>query len=119
VVDDYVSMDPTTCLIGSDPGEWFRGGEAVAKFLRGEVISAGGAAQFAPEGTEAFEEGTVGWATTNLTIALPDGRHISPRWSSVFHREDDTWRFVHTHASFGVGNDDVGWIYPDRPHWHR
>jgi hypothetical protein len=55
----------------------------------------------------------VGWATTKLTITLPDGRHVSPRWSSVFHREDDTWRFVHTHASIAVGNDDVGWIYPD------
>ena len=33
-------------------------------------------------------------ATTRLTVALPDGRHISPRWSSVFHREADTWRFV-------------------------
>jgi len=113
VVDDYVSAHAETCLIGSVPGEWFRGGEAVAQFLRGEVISAGGAAQFSPEGTEAFEEGTVGWATTKLTITLPDGRHVSPRWSSVFHREDDTWRFVHTHASIGVGNDDVGWIYPD------
>ncbi len=33
-------------------------------------------------------------ATTRLTVALPDGRHISPRWSSAFHREADTWRFV-------------------------
>ena len=113
VVDDHVSAHPGTCLIGSDPGEWFRGGEAVAQFLRGEVISAGGAVQISPEGAEAFEEGTVGWATTKLTITLPDGRSVSPRWSSVFHREDDTWRFVHTHASIGVSNDDVGWRYPD------
>ena len=113
VVDLYVSAHPETCLIGSDPGEWFRGGEVVAQFLRGEVVSAGGAARFSPEGTEAFEEGTVGWATTRLTITLSDGRHVSPRWSSVFHREDDTWRFVQTHASIGVGNDDVGWVYPD------
>lgn len=67
-----------------------------------------------PEGTEAFEEGAVGWATTRLTITLPDGGHVSPRWSSVFHREGDTRRFVQTHASIGVGNDDVGWIYSGR-----
>jgi ketosteroid isomerase-like protein len=111
VVDAFVSANPDVCLIGSDPSEWFRGGEAVAQFLRGEVTNAGGLAQFSPEGTEAFEEGTVGWATTRLTITLPDGRHVSPRWSSVFHREGDTWRFVQTHASIGVGNDDIGWIY--------
>jgi hypothetical protein len=55
----------------------------------------------------------VGWASTRLKITLPDGRHVSPRWSAVFHREDDSWRFVHTHASIGVGNADIGWIYPD------
>jgi ketosteroid isomerase-like protein len=113
VVDDSVSARPGTCLIGSDPGEWFRGAEEVAQFLRGEVTDAGGQAQFSPEGTEAFEEGTVGWATTRLTITLPDGRHVSPRWSAVFHREGDAWRFVQTHASIGVANEDIGWIYPN------
>ena len=112
VVDELVSADPGTCLIGSDPGEWFRGGEAVAGFLRGEVTNAGGQVQFSTEGTEAFVEGTVGWASTNLTITLPDGGHVSPRWTSVFHREADQWRFVQTHASIGVSNDEVGWTYP-------
>ena len=83
----------------------------VAQFLRSEVEGAGGDVSFAPADTEAFEEGTVGWATTNLTITLPDGRHISPRWSAVFHREDGVWMFVQTHASIGVGNEDVGWQY--------
>jgi ketosteroid isomerase-like protein len=113
VVDKFVSLEPGTTLVGSDPDEWLLGGDAVAEFLRGEVTSSGGQADFSPSGTEAFEEGTVGWATTHLTITLPDGRSVSPRWSSVFHREGDGWRFVQTHASFGVGNDDVGWVYPD------
>ena len=113
VVDALVSVRPDVCLIGSDPGEWFRGGEVVAQFLRGEVTNAGGKARFSPDGTEAFEEGTVGWATTRLTITLPDGRHISPRWSSVFHREGAAWRFVQTHASIGVDNDAIGWTYPE------
>ena len=111
LVAAHVSADPGTSVIGSDPDEWIRGGEAVAEFLRGEVMNAGGQAQFTAEGTEAFEEGTVGWATTRITITLPDGGHVSPRWSSVFHREDETWRFVHTHASIGVPNDEVGWSY--------
>jgi len=111
MVDAHIAGDPGTCLIGSDPAESFRGGEAVAQFLRGEVTNAGGKVVFSPEGTEAFEEGTVGWVTTTVTITLPDGGHVSPRWSSVLHQEGDQWRFVQTHASIAVANDDVGWIY--------
>ena len=85
----------------------------MAEFLRGEVEGAGGTATFAPTGTEAFSEGTVGWATTTVTISLPDGRHVSPRWSSVFRLEDGVWKFVQTHASIGVPNEEIGWVYPD------
>jgi ketosteroid isomerase-like protein len=90
----------------------FSGGSAVAQFLRGEVQSAGGNAAFSPADIEAFKEGTVGWATTNVTITMPDGKQVSPRWSAVFHVEDGVWRFVQTHASIGVANEDIGWKYP-------
>ena len=113
LVDAHVSPGAGTRLIGSDPGEVFSGGAAVAAFLRGEVEGSGGNATFAPSDTEAFSEGTVGWATTHVTITLPDGKHVSPRWSAVFHIEDGVWKFVHTHASIGVANEDVGWQYPD------
>jgi len=42
---------------------------------------------------------------------MPDGRWISPRRNAVFRREDDAWRFVQTHASIAVPNDQVGWTY--------
>jgi ketosteroid isomerase-like protein len=112
VIERHVSEDPAVRLIGSDPAERISG-PAVATFLRGEVEGAGGKATFVPTETEAFSEGTVGWATTLLTITLPDGRSVSPRWSAVLHREGDDWRFVQTHASIGVPNDEVGWRYPD------
>lgn len=113
LVDAHISLDDDVRLIGSDPAELFRGGSAVAEFLRGEVEGGGGAATFAPAGTEAFSEGTVGWATTRVMITLPDGRHVSPRWSSVFRLEDGVWKFVQTHASIGVPNEEIGWVYPD------
>ena len=112
LVDAHVSQGDGTRLIGSDPGELFSGGRAVAQFLRGEVESAGGNATFSPADVEAFEEGAVGWATANPRITMPDGRHVAPRWSAVFHREDGVWRFVQIHASIGVANEDVGWTYP-------
>jgi ketosteroid isomerase-like protein len=113
LVDAHVSHDDGVRLIGSDPGERFRGGGAVAEFLRGEVESAGGGASFTPTDVEAFSEGSVGWATAIVTIELPDGKRVSPRWSSVFHLERGVWKFVQTHASIGVPNDEIGWTYPD------
>ncbi len=110
LIDRHVSRDSGARLIGSDPTEWLAG-ERVAEFLRGEVEGAGGKATFSPSETEAFSEETVGWATTRLTIRLADGRSVSPRWSAVFHREDGEWRFVQTHASIAVPNDQVGWEY--------
>ncbi|MGE3285523.1 MAG: nuclear transport factor 2 family protein [Pseudonocardia sp.] len=114
LVRSRVSASEHTRLIGSDPDEVFRGGAAVATFLCGEVDGAGGAVTFTPDDVEAFAEGSVGWATTHVTIRLPDGGQVSPRWSAVFHREDGTWMFVQTHASIAVANDAVGWVYPDR-----
>jgi len=113
LVNAHVSPSDATRLIGSDPDEVFKGGAAVSAFLEGEVNGSGGHASFAPTDIEAFTEGTVGWATTNVTITMPDGKHVSPRWSAVFRREDGVWRFVQTHASIGVPNDEIGWVYPD------
>jgi hypothetical protein len=112
LVDAHVSQSEGTRLIGSDPRELFRGGSAAAEFLRGEVEAAAGKAVFSPAAVEAFSEGSVGWATAIVTITLPDGKHVSPRWSSVFHREDGVWKFVQTHASIGIANEDIGWEYP-------
>lgn len=106
-----MSPHSRTRLIGSDPTEWLQGGAAVAAFLRGEAQGSGGAATFTPADVEAYEEGSVGWAAAKITIRLPDGRSVSPRWTAVFHREDDIWKFVQTHASIGITNEDVGWTY--------
>jgi hypothetical protein len=57
LVDMLVSPGEGTRLIGSDPGERFSGGTAVAEFLRSEVEGAAGQVKFAPTETEAFSEG--------------------------------------------------------------
>jgi ketosteroid isomerase-like protein len=111
LVTRHVSSDPAVRLIGSDAEEWLQGGPAVAAFLTGEVEGAGGRVHFTPSDTEAYEEAGVGWAATRLTITLPDGTQITPRWSSVFHKEDGVWKFVQTHASIPQGNAEVGWDY--------
>ena len=109
VVDRYVTADPSVRVVGSDPNEWIQGGELVAEFLRGEVAGAGGDV-YTPSETEGYREGDVGWAATNLTITLPDGKRIQPRWTAVFVHQDG-WKFVQTHASIAVPNDEAGWTY--------
>ena len=111
LVDRHVSRSEMNRLIGSDPAEWIQGGPAVTEFLKGEVESSAGSVTFTPSDIEAFSEGTVGWAAAHLTISIPDGGRVSPRWSAVFHREDDVWKFVQTHASIPVKNDEIGWEY--------
>jgi hypothetical protein len=91
----------------------FRSAGAAETWYVGQTERSGNAT-FTPNDVEGFCEGSVGWATTNLKITLPDGKHVSPRWSAVFHREDGTWRFVQTHASLGIDNDKVGWVYPNK-----
>ena len=110
-IDRHLSISPFTRLVGSDPDEWLRGGEQIAAFLQGEVEGAAGAVTFTPSETEAFAVGDVGWAATKLTITLPDGKRVSPRWTAVFVRHDGVWQFVQTHASIAVANDQVGWTY--------
>ena len=111
LVERHVPPEPQARLVGSDPGEWFAGGTEIAAFLRGEVEGGGGRATFTPSETEAFSEGTVGWAASKVTIRLPDGKHVSPRWTSVFVKRDGTWMFAQTHASIAVPNEEIGWSY--------
>jgi hypothetical protein len=113
LVATRVSQDDATRLIGSDPTEFFKGGAAVSEFLNGELVGAAGNVTFTPSNTEAFAEGSVGWATSHITITMPDGRRVTPRWSAVFHQDNGVWVFVQIHASIGVTNDAVGWVYPE------
>jgi adenylate cyclase len=108
LIDQRVSQDERTLLVGTDPDEWFPG-RAAAEYLRGQIDASGGIQRTLDE-VHAFAEGTVGWAVTRFTIAFPDGRSASPRWSAVFHQEDGDWRIVHLHASIGVSNEASGWV---------
>jgi len=105
IVQRHVSPGAAVRLIGSDPTEWLQGGQDVAGFLTGEVEGGAGNVRFAPSETEAYEEGTVGWAATRLTITLPDGNRVTPDGhrfsierttcgSSCSHTHRSAWRTI-------------------------
>lgn len=110
---ERIAPGPMTRLIGSDPDEMLRGGDAVRDFILGEIAGAAGRVRFEARNVEAFSEGNMGWAQAQLVISLPDGQRITPRWSAAFRLQDGIWRFVQIHASIAVTNDGVGWVYPD------
>jgi ketosteroid isomerase-like protein len=113
LVDAAVAQSDATLLIGSDPDEILRGSEAVTGFLLGELEGAAGSVTFEPAEVKAYESGGLGWASALLTITIPDGGQVSPRWTAVFTRESGAWQVVHIHASIGITNEQVGWVYPD------
>ena len=109
----HVSDSDGARLIGGDPSEVCKGGAAIRQFLAARIEAGSGQTTFRPADTEAFTAGSIGWATTFLTMTAPDGRCVTPRWSAVFEHEDGVWRLVQIHASIGVPNDEIDWVSPD------
>lgn len=102
--DRHVSSLPDIRIVGTDPDEWLRG-EAAFAFLRDEAASVGGKVKIIIREVEGFREGSVGWGVAIPEITLQDGRKVTPRWSAVFHLENDTWKLVQLHASIGISNE--------------
>ncbi len=104
--DRHISRKDGVRLVGTDPSEVLEG-EKVAEFLREEVKAMGGVVKASLGEVEAYQEGSVGWGLARPTLTLPDGRQVSPRWSAVFHQEDEAWKLVQLHASVGVSNEQL------------
>jgi hypothetical protein len=103
-VERHISRRAGVRLVGTDPTEWLEGPQ-VAEFLKEEVKALGNVVQVSCRDTEAYHEGSVGWGLANPILTLPNGKQITPRWSAVFHREDNEWKLVQLHASVGVANE--------------
>jgi adenylate cyclase len=104
--DRHFSREADTRAIGTDPEEWWSG-QRVAEVFKEQIEAMGGSMRVSAGDPEAFAEGSVGWvADRAATFALPDGGSLSLRFTGVLHREDGDWRFVQTHGSLGVANEE-------------
>jgi ketosteroid isomerase-like protein len=104
-VDRHFSRDNDLRVIGTDPQEWWSG-PRVFEVFRAQLEAMGGGMPLRPGDPEAFSEGSVGWVADQGTLSLPDGTELVVRVSAVAHREDGDWKFVQSHASFGVPNEE-------------
>src|SRR5262245_12718744 len=90
-----------TLIIGNDPGEWWHGETARAIWQR-QLEEIGGFPVVTDE-LEAWEEGTVGWASCKETITSA-GTSFAGRATYVLHLERDEWKIVQIHWSLPKPN---------------
>ncbi len=104
-VVELLSRDHGVLGIGTDPAEWwsdFATLERVYTAQLAELRAAG--VRFRPGDPQCYQEGPVGWCADRARIILPNGTQQPVRLTAVFRREGDSWKLVHSHASFGVPN---------------
>jgi adenylate cyclase len=94
-----------TLIVGSDPAEWWRGHETRAVWGR-QLEEFDGSFLVTANEIDAWEEGSVGWASVKETIEWA-GKTMEGRASYILHLEHDEWKVVHVHWSFPQPHIDV------------
>ena len=100
-----LSENPGTVIVGTDPAEWWVGPETRAVWGR-QIEELGSSFQVTADEIEAWEEGTVGWATVKESINLA-GRSFASRATYVLHLERGEWKVVQVHWSLPKANVEV------------
>jgi class 3 adenylate cyclase len=99
-----LSEQPGTLSIGTDPAEWWRGREAHTIWAR--QIEELGSTPITCHELEAWEEGTVGWASVQQTVSWA-GKSFEVRATYVLHLERGEWRVVQSHWSLPKPNEEI------------
>jgi|1186.fasta_scaffold86370_2 adenylate cyclase len=104
-----ISDHAGTLAIGTDGDEWWHDHELAV--WRRQFDELGGM-PVRWDQIEAWEEGTVGWAATKVTIDGPDAAYDA-RGTYVLHLERGEWKVVQVHWSLPRPNADVwGTVLP-------
>lgn len=100
-----LSEHPGTLMIGTDPAEWWHAQETRAVWAR-QIEELGGFPIELDE-VEAWEEGSVGWASVRLTLTWAEQSHET-RATCVLRLERGEWKVVQAHWSLARANEDLG-----------
>lgn len=99
-----VSGHAGAVTIGTDAEEWWHGA-AAHPIWRRQLEETGGF-PITWDDIDAWEEGTVGWAASKMTITGPNGS-FDCRGTWVLHLERGEWKVVQVHFSLPKANVDV------------
>lgn len=105
-IENVYSRQPGTLQIGTDPTEWWEGGESIAGIWRTQIEALGGSMPVVANDVQAWQEGGVGWVAVNGAVRVPGQPEAPLRFTAVFHRENGEWKVVQGHGSIGVANED-------------
>ncbi len=100
-----LSDHPGTVVIGTDPAEWWHGREIRAVWGR-QIEELFGVFSVRNDVIEAWEEGSVGWASVKETLNV-DGRTLEGRATYVLRLEQGDWKIVHIHWSLPRANAET------------
>ena len=100
-----LSEQPGALTIGTDIAEWWRGKET--RVIWGRQIEELGGFPVVWDEIEAWEEGTVGWASVKFTITWAEQTYDA-RATYVFHLEHGEWKAVQIHWSLPMANEEIG-----------
>ncbi|MBI3745203.1 MAG: nuclear transport factor 2 family protein [Chloroflexi bacterium] len=100
-----LSEDPGALTIGTDLAEWWRGEEA--RVIWGRQMDELGGFPVSWGEVDAWEEGTVGWASLKFVITWAEQRHEA-RATYVLHLEHGEWKAVQIHWSLPQANEELG-----------
>ena len=84
---------------------WWAGYAAIVDAVRPQMRAMAGSSM---EGDpQAYVEGTVGWFADQVQWKLPNGAVIPARLTGVCIKEEGEWKYLQTHFSIGVPNDEA------------
>jgi ketosteroid isomerase-like protein len=106
-IQDLMSRQEGVLAIGTDPQEWWGGYDTITSVFKSQLEEMGGGFPIESGSLQAFSEGSVGWAADQPVLKQPDGSELSFRLTAVLRQEQDVWKIVQWHVSFGVANEDV------------
>jgi class 3 adenylate cyclase len=100
-----LSDHPGTLVVGTDPAEWWHGREIRAVWGR-QIEELVGVFSVQAHVIEAWEEGSVGWASVKETVRVGE-RTLEARASYVLRLEQGEWKVVHVHWSLPQANSEA------------
>ncbi|MGN6377736.1 MAG: adenylate/guanylate cyclase domain-containing protein [Gaiellales bacterium] len=93
---------------GTIAGEYIDDPELLRRYTRRDFEEGGFEGwEFGPLRIDAWVEGTVGWSLTHSTISSSTGP-LDFRSTLIFHLEQDEWKIVHEHWSYGASDETYG-----------
>jgi hypothetical protein len=102
--DQLTSNTAAVSVIGTDPTEWSTDRAVIVQMMDAQRPDGDQGGLMVPSDPQAWEEGDLGWVVDRPRLRLPDGTEMQLRVTTIFHRENGTWKGVHQHASIGVPN---------------